>query len=68
MEDYFFLFVYVFLLYIKKQTSINKSVKNNKKENISFESENVSDETVIEEENLHGQEKENLASCAVSSI
>lgn len=65
----FFLFVYVFLLDVKehkKQTSINKSLKNYKKENILSESEN--DETVVEEENLRSQEKENSASREVSSI
>lgn len=65
----FFLFAYVFLLDVKKQkkqTSINKSLKNNKIEDIFSESEN--DETVVEEENLRGREKENSASRAVSPI
>lgn len=65
----FFLFAYVFLLDVKKhkkQTSINKSLKKYKRENIFSECEN--DETVVEKENLRGQEKENSASCAVSPI
>lgn len=69
MEDYcFFLLIYVFLLDVKehkKQTSINKSLKNYKRENILSESEN---DEILEEENLRSQEKENSASCKVSSI
>lgn len=63
--------LYIFLQNVKKQkkqTLINKSLKKDKRENILSQSEN--DETVVEEENLRDQEKENSGSveCTVSPM